>query len=202
MYPQLLGDAAGELFALPFTMPLLNAVLEHDFETHRHLLGSAILATRVAITAGLDRDEAAALGQSALFHDIGKLAVEQTVLTAARPLTEREWEQMKSHAELGEKMLRAHGAPEIARIVRWHHERIDGSGYPDGLRGLAIPWETRLLSVADAYDCLRAGRAYARPVSHEAALDRLSNARHLYDLEAVAALIATFDEPEAPELRP
>lgn len=138
-----------------------------------------------------------ALGQAALFHDVGKLFVEPSVLNAARPLSDREWESMRSHAELGERILRAHGAEELGRIVRSHHERIDGSGYPDGLRGMAIPWETRLLSVADAYDCLRAGRAYARPISHDAALDRLSNARHLYDLEAVAALISTFEDAEA-----
>ena len=199
MLPGLAGDVAGELFALPFTMTLLNAVLEHDFETHRHLLGAAMLATRIAATAGLTRDEATALGRAALFHDIGKLYVQPALLTAARPLSDLEWDEVRNHPELGEKMLRSHGADDLARIVRSHHERIDGSGYPDGLRGLAIPWETRLLSVADAYDCLRAGRSYARPVSHEAALDRLSNARHLYDLEAVAALIATFDDAEAPE---
>ncbi|MDB5040687.1 MAG: metal dependent phosphohydrolase [Candidatus Eremiobacteraeota bacterium] len=192
-----LPDVATDMFALPFTMPLLGSMLLHDYETHRHLLGVGVLAMRLAATAGLSREAALALGQAALFHDVGKLHIDPMLLSAARPLDEREWYVMREHSEIGERMLRARGAAKLARIVRGHHERIDGSGYPDGLRGSAIPWQTRLLAVADAYDSLRAGRPYALPLENHAALERLDAARHLFDPEAVEALVVTLSSREA-----
>jgi putative nucleotidyltransferase with HDIG domain len=197
MREDVLPNVATDMFALPFTMPLLGSMLVHDYETYRHLLGVGVLAMRLAATTGLSRDAALALGQAALFHDVGKLHIDPMLLSAARPLDEREWYVMREHSEIGERMLRARGAAKLARIVRGHHERIDGSGYPDGLRGSAIPWATRLLAVADAYDCLRAGRPYAAPVEHHGALERLDAARHLFDPDAVAALAMTLAPREA-----
>jgi putative nucleotidyltransferase with HDIG domain len=197
MFDDPLPNDAKEMFALPFTMPLLGSMLVHDYETYRHLLGVGVLTMRLAATAGLSREAALALGQAALFHDVGKLHIDPTLLSASRTLDAREWYVMREHAEMGERMLRARGAPNLARIVRGHHERIDGSGYPDGLRGSAIPWPTRLLAVADAYDSLRAGRPYAPPMEHHAALERLDAARHLFDADAVAALVMTISPTEA-----
>jgi polar amino acid transport system substrate-binding protein len=97
----------------------------------------------------------------------------------------------------GEAMLRDYDAHELAGIVRGHHERLDGTGYPDGLHGLQIPDLTRLLSVVDAYDAMRAGRPYAVPIDHDAALERLGSARHLYDSDAVRALVETLEATEA-----
>jgi len=102
------------------------------------------------------------------------------------------------HAVRGEQMLHARGARAVAALVRSHHERLDGSGYPDGLRGLAIPWETRLLSVVDAYDCMRSGRPYAAPIGYDEAIARLHTARSLYDPEAVEVLIATLSAEGVP----
>jgi HD-GYP domain-containing protein (c-di-GMP phosphodiesterase class II) len=191
------GAVLGDLFALPFTSAFLGAVLAHDYETHRHLLNVGMLSARVARTAGLSRDEATVLGQAGLFHDIGKLHIRSALLNARHDLSEAEWRILKAHAARGEQMLEAQGACGLARIVRSHHERLDGSGYPDGLRGLAIPWETRLLSVVDAYDAMRSGRPYAAAVSHDEALERLILADHLYDPEAVAALAATLGASHA-----
>ena len=133
------GAVLGRLFAQPFTSAFLGAVLEHDYETHRHMLNVGLLCARVAITAGLSRDEAVVLGQAGLFHDVGKLHVRGTLLNARYTLSEAEWRIMRAHAARGEQMLRAQDASGLAEIVRGHHERLDGSGYPDGLRGLAIP---------------------------------------------------------------
>ena len=186
------GAVLSELFAQPFTSSLLGAVLAHDYETHRHLLNVGTLCARVARTAGHSREESIVLGQAGLFHDVGKLHVKSTLLNAMYTLSEAEWRIMRAHAARGEQMLAAHGAAGLAAIVRGHHERLDGSGYPDGLRGLAIPWETRLLSVVDAYDAMRSGRPYAAAVKHDEALERLVAADHLYDPDAVAALVAAL----------
>ena len=186
------GAELADLFAQPFTSALLGAVLAHDYETHRHLLNVGILSARIARTAGLSRDQVVLLGQAGLFHDVGKLHVRRTLLNARHDLSEAEWRILKAHAARGEQMLRAYDAHAIAAIVRSHHERLDGSGYPDGLRGAAIPWETRLLSVVDAYDAMRSGRPYAPPIAHDDAVLRLVDADHLFDPDAVAALVETL----------
>ena len=191
------GAVLGDLFAQPFTSAYLGAVLAHDYDTHRHLLNVGMLCARVAQTAGLSRDEAVVLGQAGLFHDIGKLHIRRALLNARHTLSEAEWRILRAHAARGEQMLHAQGAPALAAIVRSHHERLDGSGYPDGLRGMAIPWETRLLAVVDAYDAMRSGRPYAAAISHEEALERLIAADDLFDIDAVAVLAATLGAKHA-----
>jgi HD-GYP domain-containing protein (c-di-GMP phosphodiesterase class II) len=186
------ATALGDIFALPFTAAFLGAILAHDYETHRHLLNVGMLCARVARTAGFAREEAIALGQAGLFHDIGKLHIRRSLLNAEHELTEAEWRILQAHAARGEQMLGARGATGLAAIVRGHHERLDGSGYPDGLRGLAIPDETRMLAVVDAYDAMRSSRPYAAALGHDEALERLVAADHLFDIEATAALVATL----------
>jgi HD-GYP domain-containing protein (c-di-GMP phosphodiesterase class II) len=171
---------------------LLGAVLAHDYETHRHLLNVGILCARVGMTAGFSQPEAIALGQAGLFHDVGKLFIRGSLLNARYVVSEAEWRILRAHAARGEQMLHANGAPVLAAVVRGHHERLDGSGYPDGLRGLAISWETRLLSVVDAYDAMRSGRAYAAALPHDEAVGRLAEARTLFDPDALEVLLATL----------
>jgi HD-GYP domain-containing protein (c-di-GMP phosphodiesterase class II) len=183
------ADVLGALFAQPFTSMLLSSMLAHDYETHRHLVNVGMLCVRVGMAAGLSHPEAIVLGQAGLFHDIGKLFIRGSLLNARHDLSEAEWRILRAHAARGEQMLRAHDAHRLAAIVRGHHERLDGSGYPDGLRGLSISGETRLLSVVDAYDAMRSGRPYALALTHDEALERLSGATALYDSDAVAALV-------------
>jgi HD-GYP domain-containing protein (c-di-GMP phosphodiesterase class II) len=191
------GAVLTDLFAQPFTSAFLGAVLAHDYETHRHMLNVGILSARVARTAGLSREESVLLGQAGLFHDVGKVHIRRALLNAQHALSEGEWRILRAHAARGEQMLSAQGANALAAIVRGHHERLDGSGYPDGLRGSAISWETRLLSVVDAYDAMRSGRPYAPAVAHDEALERLIASDHLFDPEAVAVLVMTLGTPIA-----
>ncbi|HZO93342.1 MAG TPA: HD domain-containing phosphohydrolase [Candidatus Baltobacteraceae bacterium] len=202
MFSYALSEVLGELFALPFTASLLGAVLAHDYDTHHHLVHTGTLAARVGLAAGLDNAGAVVLGQAALFHDIGKVHVDRRVLTAPRPLCTSEWQAMRDHPGRGEAMLLEAGAPKLAAIVRSHHERIDGSGYPDGLRGGRIPWKSRLLAVVDAFDAMRSGRPYAPCVGHGEALARLANAPHLFDPDAVDALAAALRYPVVGEALP
>jgi HD-GYP domain-containing protein (c-di-GMP phosphodiesterase class II) len=185
------------LLAQPFTAALLGDVLAHDFDTHRHLLNVGAMCARVGLAAGLSTDDALAVGQAGLFHDVGKTRVARALLNSRCALTEPEWFLMRAHPADGESMLRAHGADDLAAIVRGHHERLDGSGYPDGLRALAIPDATRLLAVVDAYDAMRAGRPYAAPISHAEALERLDAAHALFDPDAVRALVKSTRRAQA-----
>jgi HD-GYP domain-containing protein (c-di-GMP phosphodiesterase class II) len=191
------GAVLSHLLEQPFTSAFLGAVLEHDYDTHRHMLSVGALTARVAMAAGLPYAEAIRIGQAGLFHDVGKIHVPRALLNERAPLRASEWDLIRAHAERGESMLREHGAHDLADIVRGHHERLDGTGYPDGLRGLRISDATRLLSVVDAYDAMRGGRPYAPAVDHDVALERLSTARHLFDADAVRALVDTLDGTEA-----
>jgi HD-GYP domain-containing protein (c-di-GMP phosphodiesterase class II) len=191
------GAVLSHLLKQPFTSAFLGAVLEHDYDTHRHMLSVGALTARVAMAAGFSYAQAIVIGQAGLFHDVGKIHVSRTLLNERQPLTAAEWDVIRLHSERGEAMLRDYDAHELADIVRGHHERLDGTGYPDGLRGLQISDATRLLSVVDAYDAMRSGRPYAYPVDHDTALERLSSARHLYDVDAVQALVETLDGTEA-----
>jgi putative two-component system response regulator len=111
-----------------------------------------------------------------LLHDIGKIAVPESLLNKQGPLTREEFLRVIGHPVIGEEMVRPlNTLASVLRMIRHHHERYDGRGYPDGLRGEAIPHEVRLLSIVDAYDALTSHRSYRpAPLSHTAALETLS----------------------------
>ena len=112
------------------------------------------------------------LAQGALLHDIGKIGVPDGILRKPGPLTDVEYEEIKQHPERGETMLQAAFSGEIElAVIRHHHERFDGGGYPDRLVGLAIPLEARIATVADVYDALRSARAYRGPWDRVMALE-------------------------------
>jgi putative nucleotidyltransferase with HDIG domain len=117
-----------------------------------------------------------ALDHAALLHDVGKLAIPDWLLHKPGPLAPHEYDQVKQHATIGADMLAAIAFPgPLALIVRHHHEHWDGSGYPDGLAGEAIPLGARVLAVVDCYDALTSDRPYRRALSHERAIDVLQD---------------------------
>ena len=116
--------------------------------------GEDLAASRVEAgrMLGLRRDELDELARAAELHDLGKLAVPDAILEKAGPLDEREWEFIRQHTIVGERILRASPAlRDVAAIVRSTHERWDGAGYPDGLAGEDIPLASRIVAVCDAY---------------------------------------------------
>ena len=135
-------------------------------------------------------------------HDVGKLAIPDRVLTKPGPLDEAEWETMRTHPEIGEAIVRrVTGLADAAAAVRNHHERWDGTGYPDGLRGEEIPLEARIVAVVDAYSAITAERSYKAARSHEEALAELrrSGGTHLDPVvvEALCAVARPFEERDA-----
>lgn len=138
-----------------------------DGYTHRHSERVAMLARRIAGEIGLDRDAQETAELSALLHDLGKIAVPDSILNKPAQLTAEEFEEMKKHPLHGATILaNIQSAAVMAVIpgVQYHHERWDGTGYPEGLRGEAIPLLGRLLGVADFLDALTSSRAYRAPV--------------------------------------
>jgi HD-GYP domain-containing protein (c-di-GMP phosphodiesterase class II) len=167
-----------------------------DPATSEHSRDIADLVPRVGKVMGVRGDAAAELELAARFHDIGKVAVPEEILRKPGPLDDREWHLMACHAEWGAELLRH--LPEcgtIARIVRHHHERYDGGGYPDGLRGAEIPLASRIITVCDAYGAMISDRPYRRALPRRHALNELRDgAGEQFDPAAVAAVLSVAEE--------
>jgi HD-GYP domain-containing protein (c-di-GMP phosphodiesterase class II) len=153
---------------------LANALEAKDSYTRGHSERVAGLARGLALAAGLGDTAAETIAQAGLLHDLGKIGVPEAVLRKPGALSAEEWEIMRSHPLTGAQIL----APlelfeEGAVIVRHHHERLDGTGYPDRLAGLAIPIGARIVAVADVYDALISDRPYRRALPPRAALCHL-----------------------------
>lgn len=132
------------------------------------------LATAVARRLGMTKHELEALRYGALFHDIGKIGVPDSILNKPSPLTPEEWEIMKRHPVIGEQILAPLGFLDgVLPIVRHDHERWDGSGYPDGLAGEDIPLGARIVLVCDAYNAMTSDRPYRDALPRAEAIQRL-----------------------------
>ncbi len=171
---------------------LLHVAAEHDGELREHVDDVAELAEAVARELDLDEQALKEVCRAATLHDIGKIAIPDAILHAPRALTEEEWQYMRRHTIIGERIINAApGLGRVAGMVRSSHERWDGAGYPDGLAGDDIPLGARIVSVCDAYDAIVTDRAYrdARPPDEALAeLARCSGTQ--FDPRVVAAFAA------------
>ena len=140
---------------------LVAQVGEHDGYTAAHSVAVAGYAKVIAEEMQLAEEAIMLLYQAALIHDVGKIGIPSEVLKKHGRLTETEWESMQSHTVMGAEMVRDLPAlKNMEPLIRWHHERLDGSGYPDGLKGDEIPLLVRILSVADVFEAYTAERPY------------------------------------------
>jgi putative nucleotidyltransferase with HDIG domain len=178
---------------------LAVAINAKDEVTHEHVLRVQIYAAGVARLLGCDDNEIEALKAGALLHDIGKIAVPDYILNKPGKLTAAEFEQMKMHTIVGAQILGRVDFPyPVVPIVRHHHERWDGKGYPDGLKAEDIPLTARILTVVDCFDALREDRQYRRGMTREEALDfLLQNSGSQYDPRVVGKFITHLPEFEA-----
>ena len=153
---------------------LANAVEAQDPSTERHCQRLANLAARLGAQAGLEGIDLEAVAYGALLHDVGKIGVPEAILTKPSPLDVDEWELMRRHPEIGERIcLPLNSAGMFAPIVRHHHERWDGRGYPDGLRGEAIPLGARIVGIVDSFDAMTHDRPYRRAMPIALAVNEL-----------------------------
>jgi putative two-component system response regulator len=171
---------------------LANAVEAKDATTELHCQRLAGLAHQLGMRAGLDPAELKGLVFGALLHDIGKIGVSDAILTKAGPLTPPEWQAMRQHPIIGERITEPlASASEFAPIIRSHHERWDGQGYPDRLRGEDIPFGARVVGLVDAYDAIIHDRPYRPARTIGAALDEI---RGLAGVQFDPDLVRLFTE--------
>ncbi len=173
---------------------LLQAFQERypDLRAHQRGVGALVLA--VGRRLGLDGEELDVLARAAELHDVGKIAIPDAILSKPDRLDEEEWRFMRRHTILGERILMAASALRpVARLVRSSHERFDGGGYPDGLRGHEIPLGARIIFVCDAYDAMRTERAYSPAVAPAEAIAELrACAGTQFDPDVVDAFVQTL----------
>jgi len=153
---------------------LAKALDARDRMTASHGNRTAELAGRMAQALGMSEAEQGRMTLAANLHDIGKIGVPEAVLLKPGPLTDAEWQQMREHPVIGAAILEeVSGMADVAEVVRHHHERWDGRGYPDGLVGQQIPYMSRILAVADATEAMCASRRYRQPLAAAEVLSEL-----------------------------
>jgi diguanylate cyclase (GGDEF)-like protein len=178
---------------------LALAVDAKDQTTYGHIRRVRIYATRMAKLCNIkDPDELKAIETGSLLHDIGKLAIDDYILNKPGRLSKEEFEKIKVHAAAGDDILQhVHFPFPAAKLVRHHHERWDGNGYPDGLKGEEIPLGSRILAVADAFDAIRFSRPYKLAIPTEEARELLlAQSGIFYDPEVLKLFVDHIEEIE------
>jgi putative nucleotidyltransferase with HDIG domain len=183
-----------------FTLEALIAMLDaREQATGQHSLRVRDLTLIVGRAMDLSADELDLLARGALLHDIGKIATPDAVLLKPGKLTKEEWTVMQKHVETGYNIVRAsqYLAP-AAQIILQHHEKFDGTGYPNGTKGTDICLGARIFSVIDAYDAIRSVRPYKPSISLEEAVAEIerSGGSH-FDPEIVTVFLSVLDKIEA-----
>ena len=169
-----------------------------DPATSEHGRDVAELVPRVGSLLGISGEDLEALELAARFHDVGKIAVPEEVLGKPGPLDDDERRLMACHVEWGAEILRhLPGCEPIARFVRHHHERYDGRGYPDGLRGEEIPLASRVIATCDAYGAMMSDRPYRAALEPDRAMRELvEGAGTQFDPRTVSAVLETLASSE------
>jgi putative nucleotidyltransferase with HDIG domain len=163
--------------------------------TFRHSIGVTGAAMRIAAALGINAERGRLVQRAALLHDIGKLSVPNSILDKPGKLAAAEWQVVQEHPRLTREILSRIGPfAELARIAGAHHEKLDGSGYPDRLSALQLPLEARILAVADIYGALTEDRPYRPGMSHEQALAIMfRDVPHKLDADCCEALLTATE---------
>jgi putative two-component system response regulator len=155
---------------------LAEAIDAKDTYTNGHSGRVAQYAKLIAGRAGYSPEKQNDIYMMGLLHDVGKIGIPDAVINKPARLTEDEFEVIKNHPVMGARILKnIKEMPELATGARWHHERYDGKGYPDGLKGEEIPEEARIIAVADAYDAMSSRRSYRGILPQEVVREEIGN---------------------------
>ena len=159
-------------------LSIANAVEARDKQTGRHSLRVAVYSMLIAAELGFDADELENIRQIGLLHDIGKIGVPDSILSKPKKLTEKEYNIMKTHVDIGGEILKdfTH-IKNVADGAKYHHERYDGKGYNTGLKGEEIPLTARIIGLADAFDAMTSNRVYRKAISMDHVIDELKKGK-------------------------
>jgi putative nucleotidyltransferase with HDIG domain len=199
-----LVNVAGKVEALEGTFLTLvrewgQSIESSDSYTFGHCSRVADNAVAVAEAMGLDALEVTTIRLGAYLHDLGKVKVPHEILNKPGPLTRDEFEVIQMHPVWGMEMLDGIEFPwDLKPIIRWHHEKADGTGYPDRLRGDEIPLSAQVVGIVDVYDALTTSRAYRAAMTHEAAMAQIEKSRAAWSDKVYDAFIRAMAVPVAP----
>lgn len=167
---------------------LLDKSEEKDTYTHKHSNRVQDYSMKIASKLSLSSEINYTLALASLFHDIGKYFIPDEILNKSSRLSESEFTYLKKHSTYSSELLHGKFIEDISKIVEQHHERLDGSGYPNGLKGDEIRIEAKIIAVADSYDAMTSDRAYKNAMTPKAAIDELKSLiGKFYDKDVVLA---------------
>ncbi len=177
---------------------LMASLFEKSRRESHHSRRVSALSAFIAKQLDLSEREVGRIRTAALMHDIGKIGISEAILNKPGHLDERQWEEMKRHPEIGYRILNAASEfSDLAPAVLEHHERWNGSGYPQGLVADQISYQARIIAIADSYDAMTSTRSYRIPISQEEAIEEIFNNRGiLYDPQIVQVFVSTIAEFE------
>jgi diguanylate cyclase (GGDEF)-like protein len=170
---------------------IINTLYEKNKREEEHSYRVSELCKAIGQALGLPKHEIEDLKLIGLLHDIGKIAIDENILNKPGKLTEDEWKEIKRHPEVAFRILNTvNDISDMAKYVLFHHERWDGNGYPKGLKGEEIPFVSRIISIADAYDAMTSDRSYRSACSQKFAVEELQkNAGTQFDSNLVNIFI-------------
>lgn len=181
---KLVADSVEFVLSDSFSINALTEASSKDYHTHTHSIDTAIFSLGFGAHLGLSREDMHNLGQSAMFHDIGKSRVDPTIINKDGLLTDEEFDQVKKHSLFGYFILKSHKVTnqDILNGVRYHHEKYDGSGYPDKLSGKEIPLFAQIISLADVFSAISTQKSYRDALSSFEAINIMkSSMSHAFD---------------------
>ncbi|HOW88563.1 MAG TPA: HD domain-containing protein [Candidatus Omnitrophota bacterium] len=178
------------------TQSLVRALEAKDPYTQGHSERVANLARKTALELGIPPEKAEMIWCVAELHDIGKLVIHENILNKKEKLEPSEWEVLREHPVTGEKILKSVLDEELLRVIRSHHERLDGTGYPDGLKGDEIDLPSQIVSISDSFDAMTSNRSYRKPMTLGEAVEELKRARGIkFRSEVVDAFLKVILRP-------
>lgn len=192
-----------ERISMQIVKALSGAVDAKDTYTNGHSLRVAEYSKEVARRAGLSQKMQDDIYMMGLLHDVGKIGVPDAIINKPSRLTDAEYDVVRNHPVMGARILKnIKDFPALITGARWHHERYDGNGYPDGIKGENIPLEARIIAIADAYDAMSSRRSYRNVLSQEVVRSEIEKGRGTqFDPELTEIVLAMIDEDKDYRMR-
>jgi HD-GYP domain-containing protein (c-di-GMP phosphodiesterase class II) len=192
------SDLVDTILVDNFTLKSLLVIASHDYYTHTHSINVAIYALSLGSFLGLQKETLAELGEAALLHDLGKSKIDPAIINKNGKLTDKEFKEVQKHSDLGYAVGLKLGIKNknVLDGIRHHHEKMDGSGYPLGLKGKEIPLFARIIGACDIFDALTSRRSYKEPMTTFETLKLMKTTmkEHL-DVRLLDKMISMFKEP-------